>query len=397
MLACTDTSRAETGSSAISTFGSRASARAMPIRCRCPPENCLRAAGRAPARGRPTSSISSRLRSSTLPAGRACGSAAARRASADGHPRVQRAVRVLEDHLDQRAAASVSGAPCKRRRRRSGSSPAVGRYRPTTQRAERRLAAARLPDQPERLPAVQRRGRRRRRRGRPAARADQPVGRSTTRRREVLDQALDRSRILAPGRCGPRSLGGHARSFLPRRSASWPASSAVRERASRRWPAGQTGSSGGSSRVHALDRRPGSAVRTSTRRSMSCARSGGWPGMVSSRATGRPGRAPSAAARRVRVPRRVQQLGGRPVLDDRPPYMTLSRAQVWLTTARSWLTSSSPDALLRRRPASTPRTWAWIVTSSAVVGSSARISRGSVDSAIAMQIRCRMPPDSSCG
>ena len=43
------------------------------------------------------------------------------------------------------------------------------------------------------------------------------------------------------------------------------------------------------------------------------------------------------------------------------------------------------------------RIWAWIVTSSAVVGSSAMSSFGSHDSAIAIMTRWRMPPDISCG
>ena len=37
--ACTETSSAETGSSQTITFGLSASPRAMPIRCRWPPEN----------------------------------------------------------------------------------------------------------------------------------------------------------------------------------------------------------------------------------------------------------------------------------------------------------------------------------------------------------------------
>ena len=37
--ACMDTSRADTGSSQMMSEGSQASARAMPIRCLCPPEN----------------------------------------------------------------------------------------------------------------------------------------------------------------------------------------------------------------------------------------------------------------------------------------------------------------------------------------------------------------------
>ena len=42
-------------------------------------------------------------------------------------------------------------------------------------------------------------------------------------------------------------------------------------------------------------------------------------------------------------------------------------------------------------------TSAWVVTSSAVVGSSASSSRGSVSSAAAIITRCSIPPDSSCG
>jgi len=40
---------------------------------------------------------------------------------------------------------------------------------------------------------------------------------------------------------------------------------------------------------------------------------------------------------------------------------------------------------------------AWIVTSSAVVGSSAMISSGRCSSAMAMATRCRMPPLNWCG
>ena len=43
------------------------------------------------------------------------------------------------------------------------------------------------------------------------------------------------------------------------------------------------------------------------------------------------------------------------------------------------------------------RICAWIVTSSAVVGSSAMSSSGSQASAMAIMTRCAMPPDSSCG
>ena len=43
------------------------------------------------------------------------------------------------------------------------------------------------------------------------------------------------------------------------------------------------------------------------------------------------------------------------------------------------------------------RIWAWMVTSSAVVGSSAISSAGSQASAMAIITRWRMPPDSWCG
>ncbi len=47
--------------------------------------------------------------------------------------------------------------------------------------------------------------------------------------------------------------------------------------------------------------------------------------------------------------------------------------------------------------ASSSMIWRWIVTSSAVVGSSAMSSLGSQASAIAIITRCCWPPDSSCG
>ncbi len=42
-------------------------------------------------------------------------------------------------------------------------------------------------------------------------------------------------------------------------------------------------------------------------------------------------------------------------------------------------------------------TWAWVVTSSAVVASSAISSFGVRAMAMAMATRCLWPPDSSCG
>ena len=52
---------------------------------------------------------------------------------------------------------------------------------------------------------------------------------------------------------------------------------------------------------------------------------------------------------------------------------------------RSWMRSS------------TSRTWAWIVTSRAVVGSSAIRTSGSLAIDMAIMARWRMPPENSCG
>ena len=56
-----------------------------------------------------------------------------------------------------------------------------------------------------------------------------------------------------------------------------------------------------------------------------------------------------------------------------------------------------PVSELSRSSRSSSRICAWIVTSSAVVGSSAISSLGEQDSAIAMITRWRMPPENSCG
>ena len=96
----------------------------------------------------------------------------------DPHARIQRAVRILEDDLHRaahgaqlaRGAARRSDRPSKR------TSPAVGSSESQDQAAERRLAAARLADQPERLAGTDverhvRRPRARRARGRPKSAA----------------------------------------------------------------------------------------------------------------------------------------------------------------------------------------------------------------------------------
>ena len=80
-----------------------------------------------------------------------------------------------------------------------------------------------------------------------------------------------------------------------------------------------------------------------------------------------------------------------------PPYITITRDAVSATTPRSCVMSriEVPNFFWRSRSSS--RICAWIVTSSAVVGSSAITSAGFMTSAMAITTRWRMPPESWCG
>ncbi len=81
----------------------------------------------------------------------------------------------------------------------------------------------------------------------------------------------------------------------------------------------------------------------------------------------------------------------------RPAYITATSSQVSATTPRSWVMSSTAIFRSVCSPRMSSRICAWMVTSSAVVGSSAISSSGSQASAIAIITRCRMPPESWCG
>src|SRR6478736_6206898 len=113
-----ETSRAETGSSAMMSFGSTARARAMPMRWRCQPVHLERG----------------------------------REDRADRVARVERAVGVLEDHLHvasdraQLVLLEVRDVTPLEDHRAAG-----GLVEPRDEAGGRRLATARLPDEPERL------------------------------------------------------------------------------------------------------------------------------------------------------------------------------------------------------------------------------------------------------
>ena len=128
-------------------------------------------------------------------------------------------------------------------------------------------------------------------------------------------------------------------------------------------------------------------------------RSGGWPGMLYSRvepSTAFSGSAPNSAS--------VYGCRGLPnsrivlvVSTTRPAYMTTARSARPAITPRSWVTRMTAMPSRLRRSSMSSRICFWMVTSSAVVGSSAMSSLGSQASAIAIITRCRMPPDSWCG
>ena len=102
ICACTDTSRADTGSSQMSSLGSSSSARAMLTRWHWPPESSCGRRSHTASGSRPTASRISPTRAV------ACGLPALRQISRgsatmspDPAPRVERRDRVLEDHLQR--------------------------------------------------------------------------------------------------------------------------------------------------------------------------------------------------------------------------------------------------------------------------------------------------------
>ena len=78
----------------------------------------------------------------------------------------------------------------------------------------------------------------------------------------------------------------------------------------------------------------------------------------------------------------------------RPAYITMTRSAISATTPRSWVMRTMAAPTRRLSSFIRSRICAWIVTSSAVVGSSAISSLGLQASAMAIITRWRMPPES---
>ena len=77
--------------------------------------------------------------------------------------------------------------------------------------------------------------------------------------------------------------------------------------------------------------------------------------------------------------------------------MTSTWSAMSATTPRSWVIMMMADSVRAWISCISSRIWAWMVTSSAVVGSSAMRMSGPQASAMAIIARCRMPPENSCG
>jgi hypothetical protein len=152
-----DTSSAAVASSQTSTFGRTPNARAMPMRARCPPENWCGKRSRTEG-----SSPTSRIRRAT-----SASTGAGRNDLVDGdrladdgaraHAGIERAHRILKDHLDGEIGATALGAAQGRPVAPILPHDAVRRLENARHDAgERGLAAAGFAHEPQHLPGPDR-------------------------------------------------------------------------------------------------------------------------------------------------------------------------------------------------------------------------------------------------
>ena len=252
------------------------------------------------------------------------------------------------------------------------------------------LPQPRLADEPERLAARDAKRRRRRPRARGPTSAPQERRRAE---REVLDEVADLDEGLA---VAPRTASLTRSRAACKRAADPPPPGRAR------WQATRVARRG---LERAAARRVGQPVervraarmeRAAARRADQARRR---PGIGSQRARG----AASTRDRREQAPG-VRVLGRsrigrrRPLLDD--PARVHDGDLVGRLGDDAQVVGDEDDRRAELRAAAraiSSRICAWTVTSSAVVGSSAISSSGSMTSAIAIITRWRMPPESSCG
>src|SRR5882724_708027 len=283
------------------------------------------------------------------------------------HAGIQRAVRILEHGLD-RAAIRREVATAEGRDRLAVEEHGAGgrTLEEEKELGKRRLARHRLPDDSQALPlghlnahAVEGLD--------PGARpAD---GKAACRRKVLLESdALEHHRGRAPAASATQQL------------ATWPSSMdtaggySLSHRGCRSGQRGANGQPGGS-RV----------------------KSGGCPPI----STNCPPLASMSG--RQRSSARVYGCAGAlktssvlPISTILPAYITATRSALAATMPKSCVTRMTATPVACCTSLSRSRYWAWMVTSSDVVGSSAMSRRGAHDIAIALDTRCRMPPLSWC-
>ena len=81
-----------------------------------------------------------------------------------------------------------------------------------------------------------------------------------------------------------------------------------------------------------------------------------------------------------------------PLSTTRPAYITITRSHIFATMPKSCVMKISARFVSSWISRSRRKYWAWMVTSSEVVGSSAMMTCGSQEIAIAPTTRCFMPP-----
>ena len=126
-------------------------------------------------------------------------------------------------------------------------------------------------------------------------------------------------------------------------------------------------------------------------------KSGAWPGIPVRALSFWDGPAETQEALRIGMGRTIKDIVCRPLFDDDAGIHDVNAAAHLSNDAEIMgdETTAMPNSVWRRLR--TSRTWASVVTSRAVVGSSAKRSRGEQDRAMAMRQRWRMPPDNSWG
>ena len=268
MALCTETSSAEVISSAISTSGRTASARASATRCRCPPES-RPGSSRTTAGSRWTSSSSSSTSLARTGTRRAPPAAAA---SAIAAPTVMRGL--SEETGPGRPSAPAASA--RRRSRCAGAAPRLRRATPPRRRSGRARRSpwrgwtcpSRTPRPDRRSTAPAGRGRRRS----TATSAECPRPKRTVRPR--VSSAVTRVRLPARTRRARRTFVRHDRVRVP---AGDPVTALQRLQLRKLVAA-------------AIRRRAGSGVRTGNRANGRTGR----PLARESRPTAAPGRTPSS-------------------------------------------------------------------------------------------------------